>query len=260
MFSLAALFAPRAPHTLFSRCAFLTHTPPPLPAPRIRIFDRSYEQAIQSGKHPAFLKFYAPWCKHCKKLAPAWNKLAKLEGLASGDLESANAGEAIIGAVDCDDYVGSELCEKFDVNTFPHLMYFSQATGPEGKKYTGERDLTTLREFVMTEFKDGLECGPGHEQLCTEEEKAYLNLARLQTDALLESGIVEKRAALETLTKEYNTAVDNLTEAYEGGMNDLEKEMAGVMREIYILKSFLPGGSRHADTMDPFSPEAKLEL
>ena len=37
--------------------------------------EKSFNHQISSGDY--FIKFFAPWCGHCKKLAPVWTDLAK---------------------------------------------------------------------------------------------------------------------------------------------------------------------------------------
>ena len=56
-----------------------------------------------------FVKFYAPWCGHCKKLAPTIDKLAT---------QYANTADIEVVKVDCSKQELEGLCENEEVSTF----------------------------------------------------------------------------------------------------------------------------------------------
>ena len=81
------------------------------------------------------VEFYAPWCGHCKNLAPEWKKAAKaLKGVVS------------IVAVDADEH--KALAGKYDVKGFPTIMLFG-ADKTKPTPYEGARESGPIIDFAL---------------------------------------------------------------------------------------------------------------
>jgi protein disulfide-isomerase A6 len=119
---------------------------------------------LKSGKN-AIVKFYAPWCGHCKALAPAWNEL--------GDFY-AGSSSVIVGDVDCT--VNEDLCGQFEVRGYPTLKYFNAETGTAGGDYQSGRDLDSLKAFVDENLE--MKCSVTDQERCTEKEVGYIEKMR----------------------------------------------------------------------------------
>lgn len=83
-----------------------------------------------------FVKFYAPWCTHCQRLAPIWEKLA----------DQAIAGEWPVKIADVDCTTSKEICEKAQVKGFPTLALISN--GVLKGKYHGEASVTGFQDWL----------------------------------------------------------------------------------------------------------------
>jgi len=91
-----------------------------------------------------FIKFYAPWCGHCKRLAPTWEEVAT-------ELK----GEVNVAKVDV---TGNRaLGKQFDVKGFPTLLLFRR-----GKmvKYSGARTKDAMVEWAKSAEGDAEVPGP----------------------------------------------------------------------------------------------------
>jgi protein disulfide isomerase len=94
---------------------------------------QSFPLAMKDTANPIwFLKFYAPWCGHCKRMAPVLDAAAvKLQG------------KMAIGKIDCTKHKG--LCNEYKVRGFPTLKYSKDG---EIFDYSGGRDIAALTSFA----------------------------------------------------------------------------------------------------------------
>ncbi|KAH6857633.1 protein disulfide-isomerase A4 precursor [Alternaria alternata] len=91
---------------------------------------------LKSGK-PALVEFFAPWCGHCKNLAPVYEELAAVFQHA-GDKVS-------VAKVDADQH--KSLGKRFGVSGFPTLKWFD-GKSDKPTDYSGGRDLESLSKFI----------------------------------------------------------------------------------------------------------------
>ncbi|KAE9589484.1 hypothetical protein Lal_00000078 [Lupinus albus] len=98
----------------------------------------NFEKEVGQDKG-ALVEFYAPWCGHCKKLAPEYENLGS---------SFKKAKSVLIGKVDCDEH--KSLCTKYGVSGYPTIQWFPKGS-LEPKKYEGPRNAEALAEYVNKE-------------------------------------------------------------------------------------------------------------
>jgi len=98
--------------------------------------ESNFDSVVNDKTKNVLVEFYAPWCGHCKKLAPDWEKLAAA---------FKNDREIVIANVDADKH--RSVGEKYGVSGFPTLKFFPK-DNKAGVPYEGSRDLDALVKFV----------------------------------------------------------------------------------------------------------------
>jgi protein disulfide-isomerase-like protein len=181
--------------------------------------------ALAPGKS-AFVKFFAPWCGHCKRLKPVWDELA--DALAEQD-------DVLVVDVDCTAEGNKELCAKYGVQGYPTVKYFTGSTGAKGEDYKGGRTLEALREFADANF--GPSCGPDDTTLCDDAQRILLDAASALPPEELASSIVAMEAEVAAFATAFKDAVTGLQAQYEQFVEDRQKGEKAAGAPLILYRS-----------------------
>jgi len=119
---------------------------------------KNFDAVVKDKTKSVFVEFYAPWCGHCKDLAPIWDEL----GEKFKDNE-----EVVIAKMDA---TVNELADV-KVESFPTLKFFPK-NSDEVINYSGQRKLDDLVRYVESDGKDaGAEADEDEEIEEDEEEE-----------------------------------------------------------------------------------------
>ena len=131
------------PYQIFILFTFLTLLSAGLydsSSPVTKLDSANFQSLVLSSPSLWFIEFYAPWCGHCQRLVPEWEKLARSFDTIVN-----------IGSVDMttDQSVGA----AYNIQGFPTLKFFGEdKTKPID--YSGSRSASDMITFVLEQIKN----------------------------------------------------------------------------------------------------------
>ncbi|XP_076663631.1 protein disulfide isomerase [Andrena cerasifolii] len=184
------------------------------------------EEAITQNDY-VLVEFYAPWCGHCKALAPKYAKAAqKLEEIGSS-----------VKLAKVDATVEIELAEKHDVRGYPTLKFYRKGSAID---YSGGRQTEDIINWVTKKT------GPAAKDLPTvEEAKSFIeaqNVAIVGFFKDTESDAAKVFLEVGNIIDDHVFGISSSDEVFnEYGVQD---------GKVVLFKKFDEGKSEFADEFD----------
>ncbi|KAG8416935.1 protein disulfide-isomerase precursor [Metarhizium acridum] len=106
------------------------------------IVAKNYEQIVLDDKKDVLVEFYAPWCGHCKALAPKYDQLG--EAYKKSEFKD----KVVIAKVDA---TANDVPD--DISGFPTIKLFAAGKKDSPFTYSGARTVEDLIEFIKENGK-----------------------------------------------------------------------------------------------------------
>ncbi|CAG5110900.1 Oidioi.mRNA.OKI2018_I69.chr2.g5248.t1.cds [Oikopleura dioica] len=109
----------------------------------LKIVGKTFNELVFESEKHVLVKFYAPWCPHCKNMAPTWVEFAEQnenDALVIGDID------VTANEIEFESY-------KDLVQGFPTVLLFKNGEKTAPIKYQGDRSLEDFKKFIASSLE-----------------------------------------------------------------------------------------------------------
>ncbi|KAL5280364.1 PDIA6 family protein [Megaselia abdita] len=112
----------------------------------IELTDDNFDKLVLNSDDVWLVEFFAPWCGHCKSLAPQWAK-------AASELK----GKVKLGALDAT--VHQSKAAEYGIRGYPTIKYFpaGKKTKSDAQEYDGGRQASDIVTWGLDKYEDIVE-------------------------------------------------------------------------------------------------------
>lgn len=100
------------------------------------IVGKNFNQVVLESNDDVLVKYYAPWCGHCKKLAPTWEQLAQ---------EFKDVPGLVIGKFDA---TANEV-DGLEIRGYPTLKFYPKGNKANPIDYDGGREFEDFKKWIL---------------------------------------------------------------------------------------------------------------
>jgi len=215
----------------------------------------NFDKTVLDSNKDVLVEFYAPWCGHCKSLAPVYEKVAETYK---------NDHNCIVAKVDADNAENRPLSEKYGISGFPTIKFFPKGN-KDGEEYSGGRGEQDFVDFLNSKCKLNRRVGGGLNEMEGRIEK-FDELAKkfLADKAGRDAIISEAQSAVEgqedeKAAKYYVKVMQKMQEKGDDYANTesqrIERMLGGQMSSKQV-----DNANRRLNVLSQFKPAAKEEL
>lgn len=105
---------------------------------------KNYDELVINNDKDVLLEFYAPWCGHCKALAPKYEELA---GMYKNYADKVTVAKVDATANDIPD----------EIQGFPTIKLFKAGSKDEPIEYSGSRTIEDIANFIRDNGSHGID-------------------------------------------------------------------------------------------------------
>lgn len=119
---------------------------------------KNFDEIVTNNGKDTLIEFYAPWCGHCKKLAPAYEELA--EKLIDEEVSIVKM-----------DATANDVPAPYEVRGFPTLFWAPKDSKDTPLKYDGGREADDFLKYIAKHATNELK---GYDRKGNQKQKTEL--------------------------------------------------------------------------------------